>query len=576
MVIGETMKQLWKTFYYLKKYKKWTFFGIFLIFLEVLMELTMPNIMSNMINQGIGNHDFQYIAWNVVLMIVLTVVGVLGGIGSTYFAAKASGYVNEDMRDALFRKICSLSYVRFDQMKVGNLITVLTNDIITIGNIIMMSLRILLRVPVLFLGSIIMAILISPKLSLILIVLLPIMVFFLTHILRKAFPYFDLTQQATDEVNRVVRENVGGIRVVKANSNESFEKKKFDTVNKELKEVNLKAIYLVISAMPVLMLVINFAILIVLWYGGVHVMEGTFAIGNIMAFIQYLTNILSSVMMGSVMIVMLARSCTSAIRFQTWMDMEEEQELGTLEQSIQGKIEFCNVSFTYEQGTGDAVLKDINIVIEPNQLIGIVGPTGSGKTTFAELLMRNYLPTQGEIYLDDVNIQCWKQESLKTQMAMNFQKVTLFKGTVKENLALSGISEEDEIWKVSKISCAYEFLKKNKEGLDYLLEQKGTNLSGGQKQRLALTRTLLQHPKILILDDSTSAIDAKTERQIIENLKQYQKGTTILISNKISTVKDCDQILVFDDGALVATGTHEQLQQENEFYRMIVETQQKR
>lgn len=566
------MKQLIQCFKQLKKYKLWTILGIILILFEVLMDLLLPNIMANIINNGIGKQDNNYIIVNVIFMVILTIIGVLGGIGSTYYSAKASGYVSRDLRDNLMKKISSLSFLHLEEIKVGNLITVLTNDITTIGSVIMMTLRILVRVPIIFLGSIIMAVLISSKLSIILIVLLPIMIVFMIIIMKKAFPYFDLTQTATDSVNQVVRENIGGIRVVKANNNELYERKKFEKVNKRLKEVDLKAVYLIISAMPLMMLLINFSIVFILWYGGVGVMNNTFEIGNIMAFIQYLTNILTSVLMGSVMIVMLARSCTSAKRLEHWNQFKEEKETGHFDKEISGKITFNKVSFSYGNGSGDSVLKDIDITITPGSRVGIIGPTGSGKSTFAYLITRNYQATRGEILIDDININQYKSSSLRKQIALAYQIPILFKGTINSNLSLVNENQQEMI-KMSKVSQAFEFI--DNKGLDYKIEQKGVNLSGGQKQRLALTRTLLQYPKILILDDSTSALDAKTERQVLKQLNNID-STIILISNKISTIKDCDLILVLDEGEIIASGTHQQLIKTSEFYQMIVETQEKR
>ena len=571
--VGGTMSQLWMSFGYLKKYKKWTILGIVLIFFEILLDLLLPNIMSNMINIGIGKQDTGYLIIHILLMVILTIVGIIGGIGSTYYASKASGYVSMDMRYNLFQKITSFSFTQLDKTNIGNTITVLTNDITTIGSIMMFTIRILIRIPFVFLGSIIMAVLISPTLSLSLIILLPLMCFIMFILMRKAFPYFDLTQERLDDVNKQVRELVGGIRVVKSTTNESYEKAKFKKVNQNLKATNLKAIYLLITAMPVMMLLINITVIFVLWYGGSNVINHSFEIGSIMAFIQYLNNILGAIVMGSVMIVMIARSCTSARRYYKFMEEETTNNTGMINSNIIGNIEFQNVSFAYSEGSGDHVLKDINISIKEHDIIGIIGSTGSGKSTFANLIAGNYFPTEGNILLDGKSIHDYQTEAIKKQIGICFQNPTIFKGTIRSNLKLAGKFTKKELEEASKIACSYTFIMDKPNKWNYQIEQLGTNLSGGQKQRLALTRTVLQKPRILILDDSTSAVDAATEQQIINNLIHYKQHTLIIISNKISTLKWCNRIYVFDDGRIIDSGTHEALLDSCSFYKTIADAQ---
>ncbi len=563
---------------YLKPYRKWAILSPFLILFEVIMDLSLPNIMADIVNNGIGNGDVKYILLNIGLMILLTVIGVLGGLGSTYYAALASQNAAADIRKALFEKISRLSFFNLDNLKTAHLVTVLTNDVSVIGNILMMGLRLVFRVPIIFVGSIFMAIAISPKLSLILVILLPIVLVVALIALKYGYPYFKKTQDATDDVNAVVRENLGGVRVVKAFTMEEHEIKRFEKVNKDLMDIVVKALRLVAVAMPLMMLFINVCIIYILWNGGMEVVYGNLKLGDIMAFIQYMTNILTSFVMVSMVIVMLIRSEASAVRivdiFNQENDFEDIKNPLSLE-NMQGKVEFRNVSFSYAGGSGDAVLRNISFIASPGETIGIIGSTGSGKSTLVNLIPRFFDVSDGQILVDDINIKNYEVKYLRRNIGVVFQQAHLFSDTIKNNLKYGNVNATDkEVEEVASIASASEFINEKKEKYDYELEQRGTNLSGGQKQRMAIARALLMHPKILILDDATSAVDVKTDQNIKKSLKQSTRQiTTFVVASRISSVMYADRIIVLEDGVIVGYDTHNNLLKNNDYYREIYDSQ---
>ena len=563
---------------YLKKYKLYAILAPILIILEVIMELFLPNIMSNIINIGVANHDTSYVILNVVLMITLTIIGVGGGLGSSYFAAKASENVAADLRKDVFSKITRLSFLNLEKIKPGHLLTVLTNDISTVGHLIMMALRILIRVPVIFFGSIIMAFFIDVKLTLIILVLIPVVFILVIFILKKAFPYFTKMQECVDDVNSIVRENVSGIRVVKSFTMEDKEISKFDYTNKKLLNTTLKGIKIVTISMPIMMFSINLATILILWIGGNSVISGNLLIGDIFAFSQYTSNILMSIMMASMVIMMASRSIVSSERIVEVLESGEDfkDKENAIDLNMKGKIEFKNVSFSYEGGTGDAVLKDLSFVINPNERIAIVGAIGSGKSTLASLLPRFYDVSNGDILIDDVPIKDIKLSSLRKNIGFAFQQAFIFSKTIKENIAYgNNKASMEEVKLAASISAASDFIESKEKKYKYVLEQRGVNLSGGQKQRIAIARATLVNPKILILDDSTSAVDVKTAKQIKKSLEENRKCTTIIITSRIAEAMDADKVIVLDDGNLVGFDTPSKLLKNNKYYQDIYNSQLK-
>lgn len=563
---------------YLRKYKLYAILAPILIILEVIMELFLPNIMSNIINIGVANHDTSYVILNVVLMITLTIIGVGGGLGSSYFAAKASENVAADLRKDVFSKITRLSFLNLEKIKPGHLLTVLTNDISTVGHLIMMALRILIRVPVIFFGSIIMAFFIDVKLTLIILVLIPIVFILVLFFLKKAFPYFTKMQECVDDVNSIVRENVSGIRVVKSFTMEDKEISKFDYTNKKLLNTTLKGIKIITISMPIMMFSVNLSTVLILWIGGNSVIGGNLLIGDIFAFSQYTSNILMSIMMASMVIMMASRSIVSSERIVEVLESGEDfkDKENAIDLNMKGKIEFKNVSFSYEGGTGDAVLKDLSFVINPNERIAIVGAIGSGKSTLASLLPRFYDVSSGDILIDDVPIKDIKLSSLRKNIGFAFQQAFIFSKTIKENIVYgNNKASMEEVKLAASISAASDFIESKEKKYKYVLEQRGVNLSGGQKQRIAIARATLINPKILILDDSTSAVDVKTAKQIKKSLEENRKCTTIIITSRIAEAMDADKVIVLDDGNLVGFDTPSKLLKNNKYYQDIYNSQLK-
>lgn len=573
-----SVKKLIKLLRYLKPYKKWAVLAPLLIILEVIIDLLLPTIMANIVNNGIGNNDLNYIILNIGLMIILSIIGILGGIGSIYFSALASESATSDIREELFRKINSLSFFNFHKLKTGQLITILTNDAAIIGNVIMMSLRFVFRVPIIMIGSVIMAIIISPKLSLIVLFFIPIIIVAIIIIIKKAFPYFQITQETVDSVNSVVRENLAGIRVVKSFVMEDYEIQKFEQVNEKMKDVMITAMRLLVLAMPLMMLFINLATVFILWHGGKMVIFEDMQIGSIMAFIQYLTNILTTILMASMAIAVTTRSIVSANRINEIFDLTEDvknPEYPIDKNEIKGKVEFQNVSFAYQAGSGDLVLKDINFSVQAGTKVAILGSTGSGKTTISSLIARFYDPVKGTVLIDDIDIQEYSLETLRKNISVVFQQSSLFSDTIINNIKYGNPGATlEEVERAAKIAQAHEFIIKYPEAYDYKIEQGATNLSGGQKQRLSLARALVMDSPILILDDTTSAIDMKTEMKIRKALKTKLKNKTVFfITQRIATALDSDQIIVLDDGQVSGIGTHETLIKNNAVYKSIYNSQ---
>ncbi len=570
------MKNIKRILNYLKKYKLYAILAPVLIILEVIMELFLPNIMSNIIKVGVANTNIKYIIINVAFMFLLTIVGVLGGLGSSYFASKASENVAADLRSDVFKKITNLSFLNLEKIKPGHLLTVLTNDINTIGSLLLIGLRILFRVPVIFIGSLIMAFFISPKLTLILVILIPIVFILVFLILRKAFPYFNKMQDCVDEVNSSIRENVSGIRVVKSFVMEETEINKFDRINKKLLDTTLKGEKIITISMPTMMLFINIATILVLWFGGNLVVVNELEVGDIVAFTQYTANILSSILMASMTIMMASRSVVSANRIIEIMDAKEDFKNNGVKFDIKGKIEFKDVSFSYEGGSGDQVLSDISFVINPLEKVAIIGAIGSGKSTIVKLIPRFYDVTKGSILIDDVNVKDIDVSYLRNSIGNAFQQNFIFSKSIKDNINYGNdkVHFEDTLM-AADISQATNFIMEKPKDFDYLLEQRGANLSGGQKQRIAIARAVLIAPKILILDDATSAIDLETAKEIRKSLSNNRKCTTIFITSKIAEALEADRVMVIDDGKLVGFDTPSKLLKNNAYYKDIYYSQLK-
>lgn len=566
---------------YLKPYALTALLAPLSMLVEVSSELIMPQIMSNIVNTGIANNDTAYILSRGLIMIIIAFLGICGGIGCTVFSSKAAISFGTDVREELVKKIQGFSFVNLDKFHTSSLVTRLTNDITQIQQIVIMCLKMLIRSPLLFIGGMIMVFTINTRLTLILVTAVAILAVIIVIIMRKTFPRFMLVQEKIDNVNTVMRETLSGIRVIKAFVREEEEKIKFEEKNTELCDNTISAYKIMTLLIPVMMFTMNIVMVIVLWKGGNMVSAGKMATGDLMAYLTYLTQILMSFMMAGMTLMMITRGTASAERINEVLDCEYDiiDCDNPLENVIsKGKIEFVNVEFSYPDSQGDPVLENINLTINPGETIGILGETGSGKSTLVNLIPRLYDVTKGSVKIDGYNVRNIKLEYLRKSIGIVLQKAILFSGTIKSNI-LWGREDatDDEIKKAAIDAQAYEYISKMEKGFDTRLEQMGVNLSGGQKQRLSIARTLIKRPKILILDDSTSALDTGTEAKIQKTMKEeYRDITKIIIAQKVTSVIQADKIVILESGKIAAIGPHSELINTSKTYQEIYNSQIRR
>lgn len=513
------------------------------------------------------------------LMVLVALLMMAGGVGGAYFGAKASVNFAADLRKDLFGKVQGYSFRSIDKFQTGSLVTRLTNDVTQMQNVVNMALRMMLRAPGMLIGALVMAILLQPKLSLVLAVVLPLMVIVVLLLIRAGFPRFSVMQEKVDKLNSAVQENVTNVRVVKSFVREDYEVKKFRKANRDLKKSGMSAMKILIFMSPVMTIFMNIATMAVLWFGAGMRETGGMSVGDLSAFITYVTQILSSLMMVTMMLMMSSRAIASAKRISEVLEEKTDltDENARCREKIieQGSVEFRNVSFRYFKNSEDAVLSHINLKIPAGSTVGIIGSTGCGKTSLVSLIPRLYDADEGEVLVDGVNVKDYSLYNLREGVGMVLQKNVLFSGSIADNLRWGddGASDEEMIH-YAGIAQADKFVSSFKDGYDTELDQGGTNLSGGQKQRLCIARALLKKPKILILDDSTSAVDTATEAQIRKAFREELKDSTkIIIAQRIGSVKDADTIIVMDDGRITGVGTHEELLKNNEEYRKICSSQ---
>ncbi|EEL87831.1 ABC transporter, permease/ATP-binding protein [Bacillus cereus AH1272] len=547
--------------------------GPLFMVLEVAMDLIQPTIMQHIIDVGIANRDLNYVIKMGLLMIGAAAIGLVGGLGCMMYSTKAAVNFATDIRKDVFAKIETFSSKNRDSFGTGKLLTIVTNDITSVQSAMTMTLRVLVRGPLLFIGSIIIVFVTARDLFPILLVVVPVLLVAIVLIASQASDSFRRVQEALDKVNTKLQENLSGVRVIKAYVRQKYEISQFEKVNKNLTGINIRAIQIISLMMPIIMLVVNGGIVATLWIGGEKVFNGTLQVGAILAFINYLNIILMSLMSISMVFIQIARAFPSADRVQqvlhTEVDIKTEGDVYEPKQ-VDGNVEFKNVSYSYTKNN-EYVLKDISFTVRKGEKIGIIGSTGSGKSTLAKLLPRLYDVDQGEIYIDDVNVKAYDLQKLRASIGFVPQKALLFSGSIEENLRYGKEDATyDELELASSSACATEFINKLEDSYQYNLTQGATNLSGGQKQRISIARALVRKPSILVLDDSTSAVDAKSESVIQEALRsRYSGTTTFLIASKISSIIDADKILVLDNGELVGSGTHEDLLATCEVYQEI-------
>lgn len=566
---------------YIRPYLYAFILGPIMMLTEVVGEVLLPSFMADIINVGAANHDVAYIVQKGLVMIATAFIMMAGGILGAWFSSKAAISFGADLRRDVFRKVQTFSFANIDQFSTGSLVTRLTNDITQVQNVIMMGLRMLLRAPGMLVGAIIMAFLMNRNLAMIFLVILPVMVVTIGVVMRIAFPRFTAMQVKLDALNSNIQEVLTNVRVIKSFVREDHEEKQFAQSNKNLKESSLRAFKVVIFQMPLMMFFMNLTTLLVVWFGGNQILNGSMQVGNLTAFTTYVTQVLMSLMMLAMVLLQSSRAVASARRINEVLDTQVElTDEGAAHAELpvkRGKIEFQNVSFRYYKNSEEKVLDNINLTIEAGQTVGIIGSTGCGKTTLVSMIPRLYDVDEGKVLVDGVDVRDYSLKNLRSGVGMVLQKNVLFSGTILENLHWGDENAtQEEVLAAAKEAQADPFVQNLTDGYETELGQGGVNVSGGQKQRLCIARALLKKPKILILDDSTSAVDTATESKIREAFSTTLKETTkLIIAQRITSVMEADQIVVLDEGKIVGHGRHADLMEGCSAYREIYDSQMK-
>lgn len=563
---------------YVRKY--WKMFTVALLFLmmEAVADLLLPTIMASVIDEGVADREISVVLRYGSLMLLITAFGAVGAATRNVLASRVSQAFGAELRSDLYRKIQTLSFAGSNQFERASLITRLTNDVTQVQNFVNGMMRIFAKAPILAAGSLIMAVRLDSRLAVVLAVIVPIIAILIVLQLKAGFPRFTRVQQAIDQVNRAMREYLSGVRVVKAFNRFDYEVEKFQATNDELKTKTMNVLRTMAVFSPTMMLTVNFGIVAVLWIGGLWVESGMLKIGVIIAFINYMTQILYALMLTSMVFTMFIRAKASAVRIGEVFAVQDRMTWETntaLEKDERGRVEFHDVSFSYEGMEGTPVLKHISFVSEPGQTIGIIGSTGSGKSSLVQLIPRFYDAVTGVVKVGGVDVRRVNPHDLRENIAVVPQKSILFTGTIIENIRWGNeTATEEEVEAAARVACAHDFIVSLPEGYETRLGQRGVNLSGGQKQRISIARALVRKPAILILDDCTSAVDVETEAKIKQGLKTYaQNLTCILIAQRIVSVKDADQIIVMDEGEIVGIGTHDDLLKSCTVYQEIYRSQ---
>lgn len=570
------IKKLWP---YLRPYKKWFILGIICSAAEAVFELLIPLVMARIVDVGIQSGDASYTVRMGALMVAMALVSLGFGISAAYLSAKTGQGFGANLRAAEYDRIQEYSFSNIERFSTASLITRLTSDINAMQLTMMMGMRLLVRAPVMLVSALVLSLLISVQLSWVFLVAIPILAIVVFLILLKVGPLFRKLQEKTDSLNLSVQENLTAIRVVKSFVREDYEKQKFDARNTDLRRASETAFGRVVINMPIMMLVIYGSIIAIMWFGGHMVDSGTLEIGLLTTFFTYVGQILVSLMMVSMIFMMLTRSVACGRRIVEVLDETpdiNDDHCDTTARVKDGSIRFDHVYFKYDPNSPEWNLEDINLDIEAGQTIGIIGGTGSAKSTLVQLIPRLYEATKGNVSVGGRDVRRYSMEHLRDSCAMVLQKNTLFSGTVRENLLWGNENAtQEEIEQACRIACVDEFIDRLANGYDTDLGQGGVNVSGGQKQRLCIARALLKKPKVLILDDSTSAVDMATDAKIRRAFAtELKKTTKIIIAQRIASVCDADQIIVMDDGKISAVGKHEDLMENSEIYRDVYLSQQ--
>lgn len=546
-----------------------------LMILEVTMDLLQPTFLANIIDVGIVNRDLDYVLKVGGIMFLTAVLGIIGGIGCTIFAVIASMKMGQNLRQGIFDKVQTFSFIEIDKFKTSSLITRLTNDVTQVQNMVLMALRIMVRAPLICIGGLVMAFILSPKLSLVFVISVPLIIVAVVLIVKKSFPIFISVQQKIDQINVVMRESILGVRVIKSFTIESEQNDRFENANEELMLKSIHSQNINLLLWPIVTFIMNMTIIAVLWFGGNMVNTGSLEIGKIMAFINYLIQIMNSTIMVVNIVITFSRATASADRVNEVLQTETSIVDGN-DNCGDSKfdIEFKNVSFKYNEHS-EYVLKNISFSASAGEKIGVIGATGAGKSSFVHLIPRLYDATKGEIFIGGKNIKDVKLKELRENIGVVLQENILFSGTIKENLLFGNANASEHFMeKSAKDAQAYDFIQSKDNAFDSVVEQRGSNLSGGQKQRISIARTLMKNPKILIMDDSSSALDMETEAKLKNAITTRMKDSTVItIAQRISAIMGADKIVVLDDGVISSIGTHEELLKSNEIYRAIAVSQ---
>lgn len=564
---------------YVKPYWRSFVFCPVLMLTEVLGEVLLPAFMANIINIGAVQHNVPYIIGMGTVMLLTALVMMAGGIGGAYFAARAAIHFAGDLRSDVFKKVQEFSFQNVDTFSTGSLVTRLTNDITQVQNVILVGLKMLLRAPGMLVGAVIMAFLMNPGLAAILLIVIPALAAAIGVIIKIAFPRFDVMQKKIDSLNSRIQEALTNVRIIKSFVRSDYEKEKFAASNEDLKESGLRAFKVVILNMPVMMLAMNITTLAVVWTGGRQVLAGTMPVGDLTAFTTYIVQVLMSLMMLAMVLLQSSRAVASLKRITEVLDTEvdlTDEDSGRKDAVItRGDIAFRDVSFSYYKNSAEKVLSHISFEIKAGETVGIIGSTGCGKTSLVQLIPRLYDTDEGGVYVDGIDVREYSLRHLRDSVSMVLQKNVLFSGTIAENLRWGDENADMETLREAASSAqAAGFIESFPEGYETNLSQGGVNVSGGQKQRLCIARALLKRPKILILDDSTSAVDTATEAQIRKSFATTLKDTTkIIIAQRITSVMDADQIIVMEEGRIAGMGSHNEMMAQCDAYREIYESQ---
>lgn len=570
------LKKLWP---YAKQYRTLIVIGIAFSAMEAIFELLIPLVMSDIVDIGIKYGDVDFIVKKGLFMVVMAMISLVFGVGAAALSARAGQGFGANLRKAEYDHIQDFAFSNIEKFSTASLVTRLTSDVNTMQMTLMMGMRIFVRAPVMLISALVLSIRISLALSNVFLVSLPLLAILVCVILMKVGPMFRSLQEKTDALNLVVQENLTGIRVVKSFVRQENEREKFARRNQDLKRTSQQAFGTVVINMPLMMLIVYGTIIAVMWFGGHMVHAGTMDTGKLMTYFTYIMQIMMSLMMVSMVFMMLTRSIACGKRIIEVLDEVPaiQDETAATDATVQdGSIDFEHVFFKYNENSQEWNLTDIDLHIPSGTTVGILGGTGSGKTTLVSLIPRLYEAQQGVMKVGGRPVQEYTMEHLRDAVSVVLQKNTLFSGSIRENLKWGNPdATEEQLMEACRAACADEFLQRMPEGLDTDLGQGGVNVSGGQKQRLCIARAILKQPKVLILDDSTSAVDTATDAKIRQAFRDSMPNTTkIIIAQRVNTVMDADMILVMDDGAVVAQGSHETLMETCDIYREVYESQQ--